>query len=178
MCVIQSLCKNTVVCKACLYVWACLYVKMSVSIILPVSPSFHFSSVSSSISSYVHTFHNMSAPCLFILGIIVYFDIDVSYKKSSYLHLSLCSSTLSGHPSSSFSENENRGAGCYGCLCRCGTNLIKSQPPKPSLNLEQPLWQLRTCVPCTLFRLLKAVLDWLPYRPGKSENCLLGRYLT
>jgi hypothetical protein len=101
VCVIQSLCKSTVVCKAYLYVWACLYVKMFVSILLPVSPSFHLSLISPSF--YVPTFHNMSAPCLFIFGIIVYFYIYVScYKIFIRAHLSLCSSTLSGHPSSSF----------------------------------------------------------------------------
>ena len=62
---------------------------MSVSILLSVSPSFHLSFISPSssshvptfspsISSYVPTYHNMSAPCLFILGIIAYFYIDVS----------------------------------------------------------------------------------------------------
>ena len=34
-----------------------------------------------SLSSYVLTFHNMSAPCLFMLGIIVYFYINVSCYK-------------------------------------------------------------------------------------------------
>ena len=72
-----------------------LYVKMSVSILLPVSPSFHLSFISPSISSYVLTFHN-------ILRIIVYFYIYVFML----LDLSLCSSTLSGHQSSSL---------VYGC---------------------------------------------------------------
>ena len=77
VCVILSLCKRTVVCKACLYVWACLYVEMSVSILLPVSPSSCRSFIPPSISSHVPTFHNMSAPCLFILGIIVYLYIHI-----------------------------------------------------------------------------------------------------
>ena len=48
-------CVSTVVCKACLYEWACLYVKVSVSILLPVSPSFHlsfFPSISSNVITY------------------------------------------------------------------------------------------------------------------------------
>ena len=49
----------------------------------------------------------MSAPCFYFLGIIVNFYIYASCKRSSYLHLSPCSSTLSGHPSSSFSFKEN-----------------------------------------------------------------------
>ena len=100
--VCMSKCKSTVVCKACLYVWACLYIKRSVSILPPVPPSFHLSSFSLSISSYVPTFHNMSAPCLFIASIMVYCYTFASCYKIFLLHLSLCSSTLSGHPSSSF----------------------------------------------------------------------------
>ena len=49
-------------------------------------------------------FTNMSAPRLLIIRIIVYFYIFVWFHviRSSYLYLSLCPSTLSGHPSSSF----------------------------------------------------------------------------
>ena len=43
----------------------------------------------------------MSAPCLFILGIIAYFYIDVSCYKIFIRYAPLRSSTLSGHPSSS-----------------------------------------------------------------------------
>ena len=43
----ESVCKMTFLCEACLYVCACLYIKMSVSILLPVSPSFHLSFLSS-----------------------------------------------------------------------------------------------------------------------------------
>ena len=62
-----------------------------------MSPSFHLSFLSPSISSYVPTFHNVSAPCLNILRIVVYFNLYVIFV----LILSLCSSTVSGHPSSS-----------------------------------------------------------------------------
>jgi hypothetical protein len=76
---------------------------MSVSILLPVSPSFHLCFVSPSISSYAATFRIMSAPCLFILSIL-YSYIDVSCSQI-FIHLSLCSSTLWAHPpSSSFKQ--------------------------------------------------------------------------
>ena len=93
-------------CEACLYVSACLYGKMFVSMFLPASPSFHLFLFF--LLQFLHMnllFTNMSAPCLLIIiRIIVYFYIFVRFHviRSSYLYLSLCSSTLSGHPSSSF----------------------------------------------------------------------------
>ena len=88
---VKNMCVKSQLCEACLYVWTCLYVKMFVSILLPVSPSFK-SCFSFSFNFFVcHLlFHKMSATCLFILGIIVYFISIFMFHaiRSSYLYLS------------------------------------------------------------------------------------------
>ena len=55
--------------------------------------------ISSSCVSFISSFFSFSFTCLHHVSSITFHAI-----RSSYLHLSLCSSTLSGHPSSSHSK--------------------------------------------------------------------------
>ena len=58
-----------------------MLIQMSVFIILPARPLFYLSFMSPSISLDIPPFHNMFAPCLLILSIIVYFYANNSCYK-------------------------------------------------------------------------------------------------